>query len=222
MPEIRIAVSLTEENPGPLDSVEPLVDYWEIRMDLVGPRWPELAAKLKKPWIACNRSPQEGGRGQSEEKIRVNELLRGVEAGAAIVDIELSSAALENVVSRVKKRAQCLISYHNVDETPDLAALMQIVRRQAEAGADIVKVVTHAQSLRDNLCLLELVRLNPKTRVISFAMGDQGRISRILSPLAGAFITFASLETGKESAPGQIEVGEMRRIYQLVQNSRWD
>ena len=46
-------------------------------------------------------------------------------------------------------------------------------------------------------------------------MGERGEISRILSPLLGGFLTFGSLETGKESAPGQITAVTLKDIYRV-------
>ena len=47
-------------------------------------------------------------------------------------------------------------------------------------------------------------------------MGQVGQTSRVLSPLAGADFTYASIEKGSESAPGQITVQELTRIYEMV------
>ncbi|MGR3218225.1 MAG: type I 3-dehydroquinate dehydratase, partial [Candidatus Anammoxibacter sp.] len=44
-----------------------------------------------------------------------------------------------------------------------------------------------------------------------------GCISRILSPKFGGMIVFASLDKGKESAPGQLTIDETRNVYR-VQN----
>jgi len=44
-------------------------------------------------------------------------------------------------------------------------------------------------------------------------MGELGHISRILTSRFGGFLTFASLEIGKESAPGQLTVDELSKIY---------
>jgi 3-dehydroquinate dehydratase/shikimate dehydrogenase len=49
-------------------------------------------------------------------------------------------------------------------------------------------------------------------------MGERGEISRILSPLLGGFLTFGSLETGKESAPGQITAVKLKDIYRVNDN----
>jgi 3-dehydroquinate dehydratase I len=216
MTEPKIAVAVTEDRLSALRTCEAAVDFWELRLDLIGPAWLQVARSVTKPWIACNRSPQEGGQGQSDEPARTKELLSALEAGAAIVDIELRSQMLSEIVPLIKSKAQCLISYHNFSETPPLRVLAEIVRLQLQAGADICKIITTAAWLEDNLTLLRLIKDNPEIRIVAFAMGPEGRLSRILSPLAGAYFTFASLEQGKESASGQIPVEEMREIYRLI------
>jgi 3-dehydroquinate dehydratase len=47
-------------------------------------------------------------------------------------------------------------------------------------------------------------------------MGENGKISRLLAPLFGAFFTFASLEKGSETASGQISISEMKSAYILL------
>ncbi len=47
-------------------------------------------------------------------------------------------------------------------------------------------------------------------------MGEHGKVSRLLSPLFGAFFTFASLEQGNETAAGQMSINEMRAAYALL------
>jgi 3-dehydroquinate dehydratase type I len=216
MTELRIAATLVDDNLDVIKIIEPDIDFWEIRLDLIGAGWYAVAKEIKKPWIACNRSPLEGGKGQTDESTRIKELLKGLEAGAAIVDIELSSPMLSAIVPLIKKRAECLISYHNYVDTPGLSDLSEIVHKQKKAGADICKVVTTARGMEDNLTLLKLIKQNPEVRIVCLAMGAEGRFSRILSPLAGAYFTFASLEAGKESAAGQIPAREMREIYELI------
>jgi 3-dehydroquinate dehydratase type I len=125
---------------------------------------------------------------------------------------------LSEFVPVIKKRAQCLISYHNYGETPSSRILSEIVRRQRLAGADICKIVTTARGLEDNLILLRLIRQHPDLKIVAFAMGPEGRLSRVLSALAGAYFTFASLAAGQESASGQIPVAEMREIYRMIKD----
>ena len=212
----RICTVIVNNDLEAVRKVKPLVDLFEVRIDLIGDSWQELAKQLNQPWIACNRSPEEGGRwGEGEEK-RIEELLKALELGAEIIDIELGTRNLDKAVSKIKNRAKCLLSFHDLKGTPPLNKMREIVQRQLKAGADICKVITTARSSEDNLAVLQLIADFPQTRVVSFAMGPLGFASRVLCPLVGGDFTYASTEKGKESAPGQITVTDLRKLYEMM------
>ncbi len=215
MKKPKICTVIVNNDLKAVKEVEPSVDLFEVRIDLIGDSWPELVKRLDKPWIACNRSADEGGRWQGNEARRVEQLLQAMELGATMVDIELSTKNLGNIVKLIKKRTKCLLSFHDLEKTPPYDELTAIVRRQLKAGADICKIVTTARGVEDNLSVLQLISEFPGVRLISLAMGPLGSVSRILGPLVGGELTYASIETGKESAPGQITVTDLRRIYEL-------
>lgn len=199
-----------------IDSVEPLADFFEVRIDLIGKGWRRIAVNLKKPWIACNRRLEEGGRWSGNEAKRIKELIDALDIGAYFIDIELGTPAIEQITKEVKGRAEIIVSYHNLEETPPLDRLRQIIINQLAAGADICKVVTTARSLKDNIEVLKLINVFPEVKIISFAMGPAGQISRIMCPLAGGYLTWASSEEGRESAAGQLSVRELRELYRMM------
>ena len=216
MKKPRICASIVNRDLAAIREVEPLVELFEVRIDLIGDKWQEVARQLEKPWIACNRMAQEGGSWQDSEARRKEELLKAIQLGADIVDIELATTNLERVVSLIKKRAKCLLSFHELEKTPALDSLKKIVKKQLAAGADICKVVTTAQKFEDNITILKLISEFPEARIVAFAMGPLGLPSRILSPLVGGDFTYAAIEKGGESAPGQIQVAELKKLYQMV------
>jgi 3-dehydroquinate dehydratase-1 len=212
----RVCAAITENNPAGVRQVAPMVDLFEVRIDLIGSGWSELAAGLKKPWIACNRRAEEGGSWQGSESARIDELLSAIKLGAAVIDIELASPDVTSVIREVKGRAECLLSYHDLRGTPPLDELKGIIEKQMGAGADICKVVTTARNIGDNIEILKLISCFSNKRVIAFAMGEAGYLSRVLSPLVGGYLTYASIEERKESAPGQISVREIQEIHRLL------
>ncbi len=216
----RICAVIVSNDLEAVKGVEPLVELFEVRIDLIGDSWQELVKQLKQPWIACNRSADEGGSWQGSEAKRREELLGAIELGADIIDIELVTGNLKEIVQLIKKKAKCLLSFHDFEGTPPLGRMREIVQKELEAGADICKVVTTAQRFEDNLAVLQLISDFPKTRVISFAMGPLGGASRILCPLVGGDFIYASIEEGKESASGQITVRDLRKIYGMLENGR--
>lgn len=200
--------------------VESYVDLFEVRIDLIGAGWRELVGRLGKPWIACKRSVGEGGSWKGSEAERIEELLAAVELGAEMIDIELAAGNVEETVRMIKKKAKCLLSFHDFGGTPSFDRMKQIVQGQLEAGADICKVVTTARKFEDNMAVLQLIPEFPKAKVVSFAMGPLGLASRILCPLAGGYFAYASVEAGKESAPGQITALDLRQIYGMLRNEK--
>ncbi len=212
----RICASIVNNDFEAIGRVASLVDLFEVRIDLIGPDWREVARQLGKPWIACNRKSDEGGIWEGSEQERIAGLLCALELGAAIVDIELNTENLNDVVTRIKRQTECLISFHNVEGTPPFGTMKEIVQRQLAAGADIVKVVTTARKFEDNLSAMQLIREFPGKRVVAFAMGPLGLVSRLLCPLVGGDFIYASVESGGEAAPGQMTAEEMRQMYEMV------
>jgi 3-dehydroquinate dehydratase-1 len=213
-----ICAAIVNSDLAAIKMIEPLVDFYELRIDLVGEGWRDLARRLEKPWLACNRRAEEGGNWRGGEPARIEELLKALELGAGIIDIELATPELAKVIKEVKGSAECLISHHNLKVTPPLKEMRDMIKRQIGAGADICKVVTTARSFGDNLTVLQLIRDFPQTRVVAFAMGAAGQISRVLCPLAGGYFIYASVEVGRESAEGQLTVKDLREIYGMLGN----
>jgi 3-dehydroquinate dehydratase-1 len=216
---LKICVALVNDDPAAVDAITPLVDMFEVRIDLIGPGWRQVVGRLKKPWIACVRLADEGGKWDGSEAERIKQLRNAVDLGASIVDIELSTPGLTDFTKDVKGKAQVLVSYHNLEATPSLDVLQQTIVSQLAAGADICKVVTTARSFADNLTVLKLIsEFSPKHKIVSFAMGAEGQLSRILCPLAGGYFTYASVGEGKESAEGQLTIKDLKEIYGTLYN----
>ena len=216
MSKVRLCASITSNDIPSVKKIEPIVDLFEVRIDLIGDSWTDVARQLKKPWIACNRMVEEGGKWEGNEARRIERLLQAVELGAKIVDIEYNAKNVENIIKLIKKRAECLLSFHDFQKTPSLDVLKQIVNKELKAGADICKVVTTAQTFEDNLAVMRLFSEFPDVKMVAFAMGTQGFISRVMAPLIGAHFTYGAVQKGNESAPGQLPVSDMLAVYEMV------
>ena len=57
--------------------------------------------------------------------------------------------------------------------------------------------------------------ITPPKPIISIAMGNMGRVTRLLGEFTGSAITFASI--GKSSAPGQMEIDKVREILDKLE-----
>jgi 3-dehydroquinate dehydratase-1 len=209
----RICGVVTARDADAIRNVTPLVDLFELRLDLVGPDWPDAARLLEKPWIATNRVQSEGGKWAGRETQRIAELLRAVGYGAGTVDIELATPDISLIVAQIKDSAECLVSYHNMSETPPLDMLVEIVNGELAVGADICKVATRANNIPDNTVVMNLIARFSKARIIALAMGECGRLSRVRGPLLGCEFAYAAISKGSESAQGQPSVLELISRY---------
>lgn len=200
-------------------------DFIEIRLDYMKTNALTTIVDLGKvvdeasvPLIATNRQYQQGGSRRQDERERVGILLKAAEVGFQYVDVELTTAALESTVSRVKDSgAKSIVSHHDLKGTPTESEMERMVHLEIDAGADICKLVTTANDVADNVrCLAFARKISGFTDIICFAMGRKGAVSRALSPLFGAYFTFASLESGLETASGQMAIADLRDLYRKL------
>lgn len=168
--------------------------------------------------IATNKPLASRGHFGGTEGEQKQILLAAVKNGFSYVDIDLSASNLKDFTTEARKYgAKIIVSFHDFNRSLRRADLTRILERELASGADICKVVTTARQLEDNLTLLGFTREACKRAdVVCFAMGELGKVSRLLSPVFGGFLTFAALEHGGETAPGQMTVQEMRAVYKLL------
>lgn len=195
-----------------------VADIIEVRLDyLKNPDLKRILEGRTKPVIITNRPVREGGKFAGSEEERIALLKLAIQLQADYVDIEHDSI---QHISRDTARGistKLIVSYHNFKETPD--NLISLHQKLSQYGADIVKIVSYANTITDNVKVYRLLR-QARGRVISFCMGEYGMISRILYKRFGSYLTFASLQKGKESAPGQISIQEFLHTYQAQRQDK--
>jgi len=86
------------------------------------------------------------------------------------------------------------------------------------AGADIAKLAVMPQSMEDTLNLLRVTLdfKNAGKSVCTIAMGSQGKHTRVVAPLYGSVLTYASIESDAASAPGQLPVDELKKTMEML------
>ncbi len=201
-----------------------VADWVELRMDrLKAPDLPSLIGAKKGKLIVTNRRKKEGGFFEGDERERVDLLIKAVALGADCVDIEVGTAkrlidGLFTAVAAGGGITEVMVSHHDFRGTPAWNLLRGRLDACRALGADVVKIVTFANSIEDNLRLLQLI---PEARrkgqkIIAFCMGPKGRVSRIMAPVFGSALSYASLRRGAETAPGQLTVFEMREALRSI------
>lgn len=203
---------------------DPWVEMAEIRLDrcqLSDDEIEDLFANTDTPLIATCRISEVGAK-EAERRLGV-----AIRAGARFADLEIEA----DVAFSKRFRSVCeecgteiIRSFHDFSGTPDLEYLKQVRDRCYRYGADIAKVVVTAHTADDAARVLELYKMPGQAGhdgsvmagstgqpLVAFAMGDAGRSSRIDCLKAGAPFSYAALDEGDTTAPGQIDFVTMHR-----------
>jgi 3-dehydroquinate dehydratase type I len=194
--------------------------WTELRLDyLEKPDLKRLLRTRPGPVIATNRRAEEGGRWQGGEAGRLSLLKEALALGVNCLDVELAAAAAwRQELWERRGDARLILSWHDFSGTPAPEQLQATLEEMLAADADIIKIVTLAREPGDNLRLLSLI---PRVRaagkeIIAFCMGPLGKWSRIAAPLLGSYLTYAPFSRRGASAPGQLTVNEVKRLWRML------
>ena len=110
--------------------------------------------------------------------------------------------------------SEFIISAHDFNGRPERLHNL-ILEMNAVAAAAVTKIAWSPRSIRDNIEAFEILQSRQRP-TIALCMGEHGMISRMLAKKFGAYLTFASLDRGSETAPGQVSIAEMKSLF------RWD
>jgi len=141
-------------------------------------------------------------------------IIKGFESGFDYVDIDINT--IKNFKLSKSQKSKTILSFHDFEKTPNINKLTSIVNHMRECNVGVLKIATMVTSDQDITNLFQIL-LNKKKieKMIIVGMGEKGKLTRILGSLLGSFLTFASTEFGS-SAPGQINIVEMKTIYKLL------
>jgi len=222
----RVCVALFANNPPDLmQKVEAAANensLLELRLDYL-PRPALVLPKLKQfaefhrdiTLVATCRRAADGGKFRGSVASQLDVLLKAAAAGCQLVDVELETArALKgSQLEKLRQQAGVIISFHDFRGTKKLDETWQEMN---SLPADYIKIVSTAKSLSDNVKMLRLLEERSDVEsTVGVCMGEPGIISRILNLRFGSTFTFASAQTGEETAPGQMAARVLRDVYRI-------
>lgn len=189
--------------------LDSLVDVDFASLDWLG----RLLEGRQIPAIITCRSVEEGGLNQVEDPRRIRLLVEGAKRWADYCDIEARHYQLAAALR--PEPSKLILSHHDFGGAP--ANPSELYGAITQFPAAVHKVSFLARSITDSLAAFDLLeRARDKGRqLIAVAMGSAGVITRILGPAWGSFLTYGSLEAGRESAPGQLTCRELKDSYRV-------
>lgn len=175
-----------------------------------------------KPLLVTIRTANEGGKLNVSDEIYENIYKAYLEAPFfQLIDIEMFRH--ENIVSELttlahQKNILVVMSNHEFNQTPSEKEIVRRLLKQDHMGADILKIAVMPKSKQDVFTLmnatLEVSERTPKT-LLTISMGHLGQISRVATANMGGNLSFGMID--KASAPGQIDVTELKQFLKTVQ-----
>lgn len=207
-----------------LKEIQKVSNFVELRVDYIEDLKLDDLDIIRRNTVKENiftcRSVEEGGlfKGSTKELMQI--IYKAFELGFGHIDVEISKLSLMDSL-KLDKSVKVVGSYHNFKKTPNFKELTNIVKKIADYDfVSIVKLATMSNNSEDTINLTKLLINNPTSKdLIVLGMGKEGKITRIISPLLGGYLTFASLG-GCKTASGQINLDELKDIYKDLKNKQ--
>ena len=140
-----------------------------------------LAEHREVTAIGTCRRKAHGGGFDAPLATELEILTKAAQAGCQIIDLEVESAEECKPAQLARLRtsgAALMISFHDFTRTKGLE---QAAGRIEAFKPDLVKIVSTARTLADNLAVLRLIEdRSLNSHVIGIAMGEEGIVSRVL------------------------------------------
>jgi 3-dehydroquinate dehydratase-1 len=196
--------------------LRPAPDFFELRLDALAPFLDTVESAVRSltvPLIITARHPREGGVNDLTPAGRTALLQRLLDR-AAYIDIELRALReLESVRRQARrKKIGLIISFHNLNATPNLATLRAKAQAAKAAQADIFKVATRTDTADQLERLLQFFdRQVVDLPISAMGIGKLGRVARLELARRGSALVYGSV--GRSRIEGQMSVEEFRAAF---------
>ena len=217
----KICVTIAENNPEKiykkLDCILDRSQYAEIRLDYLKndhmiKTTIECIGKKISRCICTLRDISEGGYFVGGERRKIALLKDVYQSNPFLIDVEFNSINQNKDILKIfRSRNKLLVSWHILNNTPSYDYLKQQLNKMKKISKNI-KIVTKANSKNDNIRILSLYKKSKDINLIAFAMGDMGRISRLICIYLGSPFTYAS-SSNTNMKLGQFKLNEYKLIF---------
>lgn len=207
---VSVCAATAEEFNAKAREAAGLADLTELRFDcLAENEFERVEIAFDERVILTFRPKEQGG----ARELSIEDRRDFWNSAAEFSGADLEEDMIENAMFRGFSPKIC--SVHDLSGPP--SNLSEIFERLASTGADVVKIAVRVEDITDGIGVWKLLRLAEVQgrKLIPIAMGEAGKWTRILGLAHGAYLTYASLGSGSETAPGQITVSDLRDIYRV-------
>ncbi len=170
--------------------------------------WLKNSKLRNATFLATCRRREGGGRFGGDAQQELHWLIQARESGCQWCDLEVETLRKlpDQSVRQFRVPPRVLLSVHDFERTP---ALSRSVNPPRYGGVDAVKIAATARTIVDSIQLLHLARRS--RNFVAVPMGEIALAARILALREGSALAYAPV--GEATAPGQVSLQEMTRLY---------
>ncbi|WP_323702968.1 type I 3-dehydroquinate dehydratase [Mammaliicoccus sp. Dog046] len=179
-------------------------------------------AYQQAPILFTYRSVGQGGFGEFDHETYyklMQDMIHNKKVDYVDIQLDTYEDNLMNCITKAQNHeVKIIISHHDFKSTPDVEEMYVTFEKMAELGADIGKLAVMPQNEKHLLAMLNAMNRayhQLDIDVIGISMGELGRMTRITGGLFGSKFTYGYV--GKEAAPGQLHVKEIKEQLALYQ-----
>lgn len=166
--------------------------------------------------IATCRRRSAGGRYRGTIASQLAHLTEAIAAGCRWYDLEIETVRRcpPELLRVMLSQGRQLTSAHFFKRMPK--DLGRVANELSRGRSDAIKIAAHCDSLRDAQRLFSLARKCKS--IVAVPMGDVALPARLLAVREGSAFTYAPVEHA--TAPGQVSLEQIKRVYRLDQLTR--
>ncbi|HEX8248453.1 MAG TPA: type I 3-dehydroquinate dehydratase [Pyrinomonadaceae bacterium] len=240
---VSICAETADEFNEKIKQAKPLADFIELRFDcLKESEIEKVAYEYDENYILTFRPKEQGGKREISLKAREDFWNSGDDHGGGDFEEDVVENHLywlyqpvicsyhdfngvpENLVEiyeRIKNIKanidviKIAVQAHDITDTIPIWKLLE--RWKSEKESIKAKKLKEYEELNKKLKKVNY-SVSPPTsflQIIPIAMGESGKWTRILGLAHGAFMTYAALDAGNETAPGQISARDLKEVYRV-------
>ncbi|KRL03486.1 3-dehydroquinate dehydratase, type I [Lactobacillus equicursoris DSM 19284 = JCM 14600 = CIP 110162] len=208
------------------DIMEWRIDYYEAgikdneKLIATAKKIRETVGEL--PVLVTFRTKNEGGvleLGEDEYLDLVQTVIVNRLGDAVDVELFHDEKRVKEIVAQAHNyNVVVIMSNHDFEKVPAKDVIEFRLKKMAELGADVPKLACMPHSADDVLTLLSAtndVHKELANPIITMAMADLGKVSRVAGQVFGSCLSFGAV--GKVSAPGQLSIEDLRNAEQYLE-----
>jgi 3-dehydroquinate dehydratase / shikimate dehydrogenase len=184
-------------------------DLIELCLDhfLKEPDVGDILQGIPKPIVIACRRTQDGGKFEGTDEERMLLLRQAIVAGPEYIELDLDVAAKVPRFGKTKR----LISVMSLSGPPD--DLDAIFEEAATLKADAIKFAWPTPTFETAWPFIKLLSQKHALPVVGLGIGRASLALALIGRMLEAPWSYAALEKGLESVPGQPTVGDLRESY---------